>query len=75
MGAWSFFKPRFENLCGRPVSINNILHLKKPNVKKKKKFQLHYSGQEPLAAPAVGIGQLHNLNAKEVVVRPFALKI
>ncbi|XP_008214961.1 probable 2-oxoglutarate dehydrogenase E1 component DHKTD1 homolog, mitochondrial isoform X1 [Nasonia vitripennis] len=53
MGAWSFVRPRFENLCGR---------------------QLRYSGREPLATSAVGIGQLHQRQSEEVVVKPFAMK-
>ncbi|CAK9802746.1 Probable 2-oxoglutarate dehydrogenase E1 component DHKTD1 homolog, mitochondrial [Anthophora quadrimaculata] len=53
MGAWSFVKPRFENLCGRP---------------------LKYSGRKPMAAPAVGEGQLHQQEAQEVIVRPFNIK-
>ncbi|XP_014469454.1 PREDICTED: probable 2-oxoglutarate dehydrogenase E1 component DHKTD1 homolog, mitochondrial isoform X2 [Dinoponera quadriceps] len=53
MGAWSFVKPRFENLCGR---------------------QLKYCGRETMAAPAVGDGQMHQQEAKEVVVKPFAMK-
>ncbi|XP_036143578.1 probable 2-oxoglutarate dehydrogenase E1 component DHKTD1, mitochondrial isoform X2 [Monomorium pharaonis] len=53
MGAWSFIKPRFENLCGR---------------------QLKYCGQEAMAAPAVGDGQMHQRKANEVIVKPFTLK-
>ncbi|CAB0031967.1 unnamed protein product [Trichogramma brassicae] len=46
MGAWSFIKPRFENLCGR---------------------KLRYSGREPLATSAVGIGKLHQSQSEDVV--------
>ncbi|XP_076247619.1 2-oxoadipate dehydrogenase complex component E1 isoform X1 [Calliopsis andreniformis] len=53
MGAWSFVKPRFENLCGRP---------------------LKYCGRKPMAAPAVGEGQLHQQEAQEVIVKPFTWK-
>lgn len=53
MGAWSFIKPRFENLCGRIIK---------------------YSGRKPMAAVAVGAGNLHQQQAQEVTVRPFNMK-
>nr|XP_034185843.1 probable 2-oxoglutarate dehydrogenase E1 component DHKTD1 homolog, mitochondrial isoform X1 [Osmia lignaria] len=53
MGAWSFVKTRFENLCGR---------------------SLKYSGRVPMAAPAVGEGQLHQREAQEVIIKPFTMK-
>ncbi|XP_032684667.1 probable 2-oxoglutarate dehydrogenase E1 component DHKTD1 homolog, mitochondrial [Odontomachus brunneus] len=53
MGAWSFVKSRFENLCGR---------------------QLKYCGRETMAAPAVGDGQMHQREAKEVIIKPFIVK-
>ncbi|XP_008552671.1 probable 2-oxoglutarate dehydrogenase E1 component DHKTD1 homolog, mitochondrial [Microplitis demolitor] len=53
MGAWSFVKPRFENLCG---------------------LRLKYCGREALAAPTVGISQLHQREAKEVIVKPFVIR-
>ncbi|XP_057340582.1 probable 2-oxoglutarate dehydrogenase E1 component DHKTD1 homolog, mitochondrial [Microplitis mediator] len=53
MGAWSFVKPRFENLCG---------------------LRLKYCGRESLAAPTVGIGQLHQREAIEVIVKPFVIR-
>ncbi|XP_046737015.1 probable 2-oxoglutarate dehydrogenase E1 component DHKTD1 homolog, mitochondrial isoform X1 [Diprion similis] len=52
MGAWSFVRPRFENLCGR---------------------QLKYSGRRAMAAPATGVGQVHQREAQEVIVRPFTM--
>ncbi|XP_014218375.1 probable 2-oxoglutarate dehydrogenase E1 component DHKTD1 homolog, mitochondrial [Copidosoma floridanum] len=36
--------------------------------------KLRYSGREPLATSAVGIGQLHQRESEEVVVKPFAMK-
>ncbi|KAH0555015.1 probable 2-oxoglutarate dehydrogenase E1 component DHKTD1 homolog, mitochondrial [Cotesia glomerata] len=53
MGAWSFVKPRFENLCG---------------IKPK------YCGREALATPAVGVGQIHQREATEVIVKPFMIR-
>ncbi|GLH07737.1 LOW QUALITY PROTEIN: Uncharacterized protein GBIM_13164 [Gryllus bimaculatus] len=49
MGAWSYVKPRFENLLGR---------------------KLKYSGRPPLATPAVGIGEIHQKEAQDVVRTP-----
>jgi 2-oxoglutarate dehydrogenase complex dehydrogenase (E1) component-like enzyme len=34
-------------------------------------FQLKYAGRKPLAAPAVGIGKLHQKEAQEVITQPF----
>lgn len=53
MGAWSFVKPRFENLVGR---------------------RLRYAGRAPLGTPAVGIGQVHQKEAAEVISSPFTLR-
>ncbi|XP_048510890.1 2-oxoadipate dehydrogenase complex component E1 isoform X2 [Athalia rosae] len=33
--------------------------------------QLKYSGRQPMAAPATGIGQVHQREAQEVIVQPF----
>lgn len=52
MGAWSFIRPRFENLIG---------------------CKLKYSGRGPLAAPAVGIGSIHQQEAANVLSKPFSL--
>ncbi|XP_071454032.1 2-oxoadipate dehydrogenase complex component E1 [Hetaerina americana] len=51
MGAWSFVRPRFENLIG---------------------CKLRYSGRGPLAAPAVGIGSVHQQEAANVLQKPFS---
>ncbi|KAK0098905.1 hypothetical protein PV326_000066 [Microctonus aethiopoides] len=53
MGAWTFIKPRFENLCGRRIK---------------------YCGRDELPAPAVGIAQLHQRQAQEVIKNPFTMK-
>ncbi|XP_016904834.1 2-oxoadipate dehydrogenase complex component E1 isoform X2 [Apis cerana] len=53
MGAWNFIKPRFENLCGKPIK---------------------YSGRKPMAAPAVGEGNLHQQEAQEIIIKPFNIK-
>ncbi|PNF23062.1 putative 2-oxoglutarate dehydrogenase E1 component DHKTD-like protein, mitochondrial [Cryptotermes secundus] len=53
MGAWSYIRPRFENLIGR---------------------RLKYAGRGPLATPAVGIGQLHQKEAEEVITKPFMMR-
>jgi 2-oxoglutarate dehydrogenase complex dehydrogenase (E1) component-like enzyme len=37
-------------------------------------FQLKYAGREPLAAPAVGIGKLHQKEAEEVINQPFTIR-
>lgn len=34
MGAWSFVKPRFENLCGRQVSCSCIIEIRMTSIKK-----------------------------------------
>ncbi|PSN50780.1 putative 2-oxoglutarate dehydrogenase E1 component DHKTD1 [Blattella germanica] len=53
MGAWTYMKPRFENLIGR---------------------KLKYVGRGPLATPAVGIGQIHQKQAEEVITQPFSVR-
>ncbi|XP_058809659.1 probable 2-oxoglutarate dehydrogenase E1 component DHKTD1 homolog, mitochondrial [Phymastichus coffea] len=53
MGAWTFIKPRFENLCGRKI---------------------RYCGREVLPTSAVGIGQVHQRQSEEVIVKPFTMK-
>ncbi|CAH1993411.1 unnamed protein product [Acanthoscelides obtectus] len=50
MGAWTFFKPRFENLVGKKIS---------------------YVGRETSAAPAIGVGKIHQQEAEEVTTKPF----
>lgn len=52
MGAWTFVKPRIENMVGRKV---------------------HFTGRDTLAAPAVGIGHIHQQQAKEVIENPFTI--
>lgn len=52
MGAWTFVKPRLENLVGRKIS---------------------YSGRGTLGTPAVGIGQIHQQEAKAVIEQPFTI--
>jgi probable 2-oxoglutarate dehydrogenase E1 component DHKTD1 len=37
-------------------------------------FQLKYAGRGPLATPAVGIGQLHQKEAEEVITKPFTMR-
>ncbi|KAG8230977.1 hypothetical protein J437_LFUL003936 [Ladona fulva] len=53
MGAWSFVRPRFENLIG---------------------IKLRYAGRGPLAAPAVGIGSVHQQEAAAVISKPFSIQ-
>ncbi|XP_067012893.2 probable 2-oxoadipate dehydrogenase complex component E1 homolog [Anabrus simplex] len=53
MGAWSYVRPRFENLVGR---------------------RLRYVGRPPLAAPAVGVGMIHQREAQEVITAPFKVR-
>lgn len=73
MGAWSFVKPRFENLCGIKViiffyvifgNITDYFVLLQPK----------YCGREALATPAVGVGQMHQREATEVIVKPFMIR-
>ncbi|XP_054263427.1 2-oxoadipate dehydrogenase complex component E1 isoform X2 [Macrosteles quadrilineatus] len=52
MGAWTYCKPRFENLLG---------------------IKLMYSGRRTLAAPAVGIGELHKQEVAYVITHPFEI--
>ncbi|XP_026279929.2 2-oxoadipate dehydrogenase complex component E1 isoform X1 [Frankliniella occidentalis] len=54
MGAWTFVKPRIENMVGRKV---------------------HFTGRDTLAAPAVGIGHIHQQQAKEVIENPFTISM
>ncbi|XP_046401730.1 probable 2-oxoglutarate dehydrogenase E1 component DHKTD1, mitochondrial [Ischnura elegans] len=51
MGAWTYVRPRFENLIG---------------------CKLRYAGRGPLAAPAVGIGSVHQQEAAKVLEKPFS---
>ncbi|EFA05916.2 probable 2-oxoglutarate dehydrogenase E1 component DHKTD1 homolog, mitochondrial [Tribolium castaneum] len=54
MGAWSFVKPRFENLVGRKIQ---------------------FCGRPTQAAPAVGIGELHDQQVSEILSKPFSFEI
>jgi probable 2-oxoglutarate dehydrogenase E1 component DHKTD1 len=51
MGAWTFIKPRFENLVGKKI---------------------RYVGRGPLAAPAVGISQIHHKEVAKIIADTFA---
>ncbi|CAG9821051.1 unnamed protein product [Phaedon cochleariae] len=53
MGAWTFMKPRFENLIGKKIL---------------------YCGREPIAAPAVGIRELHQQQVKDISTKPFLME-
>jgi probable 2-oxoglutarate dehydrogenase E1 component DHKTD1 len=53
MGAWSFVKPRFENLVGRKI---------------------RYCGRPTQAAPAVGMGPLHEQQFFDITTKPFSIE-
>lgn len=77
MGAWSFIKPRFENLCGRRVGsqiaifiiiiIIEIINLHYTLL------QIIYSGRSSSSAPAVAIGKVHEQEAEHVITNPFKI--
>lgn len=69
MGAWTFLKPRFENLVGKKVSSKYKKYKYYPKLKLF--FKIHYCGRDTLPVPAVGVGQWHHKQAEEVTSTPF----
>lgn len=79
MGAWSYCKPRFENLVGCKVRVVgefefiHLLFLLLFFLINATFFwlQICYCGREASGPPAVGIGELHKAQAAHVIKAPF----
>lgn len=70
-GAWTFVKPRFENLCGRKVSLYFTYTLQNIQIISTFDIQINYTGRYEGATPAVGVGKWHRKEAEEVISAPF----
>jgi len=80
MGAWTFVRPRFENLIGQQVKSRpatgglrkSSRHFSLPT--DFPRFpQLHYCGRCEAPTPATGIGKVHKREVDEIVAAPFEL--
>jgi len=86
MGAWTFVRPRFENLIGQQVKIlaatgghrKSSRHFPQPTHIFPFRLsaacpQLHYCGRCEAPTPATGIGKVHKREVDEIVAAPFEL--
>lgn len=71
MGAWTFVKPRFENMCGRKVVWD--IHLLFINDMIVIVSQIKYYGRSEGGTVAVGVSLWHKAEAADVVKGPFTL--
>ena len=69
MGAWSFVRPRFQDILNCKVSqyhnkcrIIDIIIIR---------LKLQYVGRPPLSAPAVGIAELHKKEIEDILKNTF----
>lgn len=74
MGAWTFVKPRFENMCGQKVGVSEE-NVPESNDNHNSDFveQLKYYGRCEAATPAVGVSAWHKIEAADVVTGPFTI--